>query len=842
MIYSIGSEIKSLIIILFIIFTLTQSSVFPQQLNDSLISVEFRGDAKVEVGSPFAGLEFHHSSPVPQRISFYYPVANSIDLSTDYWKRDTTFVSSFGLKINKGEFHEIGKEPFLLEMTPYYVSFTKKYTGYQIKVSYNFSRNQSAVIVTYVVTNTTNQTNTYEFETKNYLTLRTCHTYNFINKIRPEFIKDQSELFVDYDDIGAGNAQIFIANAGEKPDGYELSKETSAIHIDNRIIENPYIKYSYKKILAPKGEIIIVQIIGSTKKDEGKKVADYMLKNYKKEIRDYSNSILNKSINKEGIKLNDPIMDHSVLWAKAILAVNSHYIDGSFEPMPCPAEYNFFFTHDVLLTDLAAVNFDLQRVRNDLTFIINHADKNKVIPHAYYWKDSTYKTEYAGNDNWNNYWFTILSAKYLMHSADTSFLNKLYPYINKSIETALSTKGDDDLIWSNRPDWWDIGKKYGPREYMTILAVKTLRSYNFISSALNRNLDRLKYYEELAGRMEESLNKKLWADDVNYLMNFYSDGKRDEHYYMGSLLAAHYNLMNMQRIEKMVKTVQEKLLDKNIGVYTVWPMDFNKLLDYWNFSGNEAGDPYYYINGGVWSHANAWYALALSTLNRKSEAADFIKNTMTVKGIMNGPNGQPAMYEVRNGNSKDPKVYGTVDKPQFLWAAGWYLYDLYNIFLVKENDWNLQFDPFLNKNRKSADFAYVFNGYNVKVNVDQGRRNSPVVNYDGKYIPSLVLPQNLKRIKKINLNCIETNQPLLISTSSILNKANYNGKIMTLQLKAFEGHKNITVIHTSNIPKSVIIDGDKLASFDSVKKDNGFDITFGFVHKTNSIELIKIIF
>ena len=32
---------------------------------------------------------------------------------------------------------------------------------------------------------------------------------------------------------------------------------------------------------------------------------------------------------------------------------------------------------------------------------------------------------------------------------------------------------------------------------------------------------------------------------------------------------------------------------------------------------------------------------------------------------MAGPNGQPAMYEVRNGNDNDKTVYGTVDKPKF---------------------------------------------------------------------------------------------------------------------------------------------------------------------------------
>ena len=74
---------------------------------------------------------------------------------------------------------------------------------------------------------------------------------------------------------------------------------------------------------------------------------------------------------------------------------------------------------------------------------------------------------------------------------------------------------------------------------------------------------------------------------------------------------------------------------------------------------------------------------------KKDEAFGFIKNVMTLKGIMAGPNGQPAMYEVRNGNFNDPTVYGTVDKPQFLWAAGWYLYSLYHLFVVEENEWNI---------------------------------------------------------------------------------------------------------------------------------------------------------
>ena len=720
--------------------------------------------------------------------------------------------------------------------------FSKIFKDYSVKISYNFSRNQSAAIVTYELTNLDNHSNRFEFLTQYFLTLRTCHTYDYADKIKPGFNQDKSALFVEYENRGTGNARIFIANAGERAEKCELLNEPTGIQVDNRKVENPSIKYSFKKDLAPYGKMTIVQIIGSVKPGEEQKVSKYMAHNYEREIKDYSDYVLSKNKKENEIKLNNPVMDHSVYWAKAILAANTHYIDGAFEPMPCPAEYNFFFTHDVLLTDLANVNFDLKRVKDDLTFITNHADKNFVIPHAYYWKDSTFKTEYADADNWNNYWFIILSAKYLMHSSDTTFLNRIYPYLEKSLETGLKNKDKDDLIRSYRPDWWDIGRKYGPRAYMTILAVKTLRSFNYISAMLNRNLDHLKNNEELADKLDEGLNKKLWADDVNYLMNFYEDGKRDEHFYMGSLLAAHYGLIDSARTKKLIKTVDEKLLDKNVGVYTVWPMDFNKLLEFWNFNGNEAGDPYYYINGGVWPHANAWYALALSKLNRKQEAIDFVRRTMTVKGIMNGPNGQPAMYEVRNGNSKDKNVYGTVDKPQFLWAAGWYLYDLYNIFLLNENDWNLQLNPFLPKEQKSAVFNCAINNSNLKVCIDNLNSGNYSFLYGGKIFPSMVVPQSLTGIKKIELKNGAANQPHLLSTAAILDKAEYRNKELSLEVKAFTGHKNTTAIFAAAVPKSIIAGGEKITGFKSVRKDGGFNITFKFVHNTNSSELVKIFF
>ena len=246
-------------------------------------------------------------------------------------------------------------------------------------------------------------------------------------------------------------------------------------------------------------------------------------------------------------------------------------------------------------------------------------------------------------------------------------------------------------------------------------------------------------YESLSDRMQHQLNAELWDDSLKFLINYYEPGRKDEHYYIGSLLAAHYGLLDKERMDELVQTAGKKLLDKKVGIYNVFPMDFVKLGSYLKFAGNEAGDPFLYANGGIWPHGNAWYALALMADGKKDKAYSFIKNVMTIDGVMAGPNGQPAMYEVRNGNYNDPAVYGTVDKPQFLWAAGWYLYSLYHLFAVTENEWNIQLDPY-NPGKQPVTLDLYSDGRLAKVVITGNGKYIRNILYDGKELPTAVIP------------------------------------------------------------------------------------------------------
>jgi hypothetical protein len=804
---------------------------------------------QIEVGSPYIGIEIHKSFPLLNRISFYYPVANSIDISEDYWKRENFRIMSVGLKTGNSKKQLLRQQVYKVSQTPYSVTFSGKEDQSQIRISYEFCFTQPAMVITYEITNSSQTEQDYEVYTRIGAVLRTSHTYNVIDKAYSEYQESGSIIRINYPFTETGNSQVFFMNAGHKPSGYTTIEEPDQKYssldewwlnndeslpgqiINKENLNKPAAAFIYNKKLSPGTSIKIIQIIGSSLIPEGKEKTNYLAEHYQKEVNEYENYIL-KAADKKVINTGKEDLDFTSRWSKAVLSANAHYIKGQIVPMPAQAEYNFYFTHDALLTDLAAVNFDLKRVKNDLEFIISLADTDKTIPHAFYWKDTTYKTEFAGTENWNHFWFTLLCARYLRHSGDIQFLHKLYPYLEQSIRTALKNKGDDDLMWSFRPDWWDIGNNYGPRAYMTILAVRALREFNYVSAVLQKNLSQIKSYNKLAELMNSKLSETLWDDSLNYLISYYEDGTKDRHIYMGSLLAAHFNLLDNDKNHKLVKTAEANLLDEKLGIYTLYPMDLHLLISYMKFAGNEAGDPYHYANGGIWPHGNAWYALALMKSRMNEEAYRFIKTTMSMKGIINSPNGQPALYEYRISDKSDPSVYGKIDKPQFLWAGGWYLYTLYNLFGLRENEWNISFDPFIPEEMEAAELSVKIKGVDVTVDITGHGKDVSLIIYNGKEVPSVVIPDNIKDLVRVELNTGDVKTPYIKSANALLLSPVFIKESNTLEfdLESFEGNTIELQIISPAVKDNVFINGKSINSgITESKNDNIYELNLSHI-------------
>jgi hypothetical protein len=799
------------LMILFLFYACT-GRVDRKDIND--FSIQFSGDAKIEVGGPFVGAEFHHSYPVPQRISFFYPIANSIDMSTDYWFRDTTLAMEIGLKIGSNSRQNISWKPSEIELTPYHVKFQQD----NIQIAYQFSKNKPAMVVTFIVKNKGNKTELYELDTRLQNTLRTCHTYRWIYEDMTDYNFGTATAVTRYADEEIENVVVFVTNGAEKPVQFLPERNATT--------------FIYKQELSPGDEMKIVQIIGSSYADETSDMIEYLSANFQNEINLYEEYVTNKATKEYEFKTENPILNQSVSWAKAMLASLIHYVDGEFVPMPCPAEYNFYFTHDALVTDLAAVNFDLPRVKRDIEYLLDHATEDFIIPHAYYWKDGKYMTEYADSNNWNHFWFIQLAASYLRHSGDKDLLNRAYPYLENSLEYSLHSKEEDGLLYAYYLDGWDIGHNFGPRAFMTIMAVKGIQDFIYISTILDKNPAKLRDYGILAKHMETSLEEKLWNEESGFLMNFYENGDLDPHYYAGSLLAVHFGLLDDAKRKRLIETAGNKLVDPNIGVYTVYPPDFHLLGDYLKFKGNEVGPPYHYANGGVWNHCNAWYSLGLMAVDQRYEAAQFIRKNMTLDGIINSPNGQPAMYEYRCSDKNNPQVYGTIDKPNFLWAAGWYLYSLYHLYGIEENAWNISLKPYMPDDQESCTFDINLSGKKTELSI-QGQGDSfRKILKNGKEWASAVFMEKEEGVD-YRFFCGFPEYPYLESAHSVVSSCNYDYKTRTLnvRLKTFAGYRNDISIVSPFYPEAVTVEGGKSVTFQTEITDRIIRIKIGMIHE-----------
>lgn len=194
---------------------------------------------------------------------------------------------------------------------------------------------------------------------------------------------------------------------------------------------------------------------------------------------------------------------------------------------------------------------------------------------------------------------------------------------------------------------------------------------------------------------------------------------------------------------------------------------------------------------------------------------------MTLNGIIDGPNGQPAMYEVRYADKTNKNNYGKIDKPEFMWAAGWYLYSMYNLFALKENDWNITFDPYKPDNFKTIKFGLTVNGSKTLTRIQGDGEFINSIKYDGKEIPSAVIPTGLSGVKEILITKGKINTPYLNSINSESKEITFNKNNKSLSFKAtsFEGNNVTAEIISSTVPKQVTPSNIKM---NTVKKGDSY--------------------
>jgi len=807
-----------------------------------------RGYGQIEVGGPYAGAEFHGSRPLPTSIALFYPVANIIDLSADYWRRgEESFPMVLGVKLGDSPPLRLGNEPWPNTRSPHRVVFTSEREGIGYRIDYAFCLNEPAMVFTLTATNHRAEPIPLELYTHLVLSLRTSHTFARKDSALTWAEPDGSSLVALFPYTDTDSTSVFVLNVGEQ--AYLWSHDAGSLGVSDTGSSSWFSRdagspispslgegdrgpavaaFFYRRRLAPGDSLVIRQLIGSARSEAVASTMGRLKRKWAAEVSAYDSLLRSHASLGAEFVTGDSWVDSSARWATSLLAANAHYLDGEVVPMPCPVEYHFFFTHDLLLTDLGAVMVDPERVRRDLLYL-KKISTESLLAHAYYWKDGRYVTEWCEPDNWNHLWFVILSAAYLRHTLDSVTVAGLYPLMKRSLESILTQKRGDDLMYARRPDWWDIGQWEGPRAYITLLTIRAIGDFLFTSAMLRRNEPNLLELEATAAAMQSALRTRLWDEEAGYLFN-YNGQKLDRHYYMGSLLAAVYGLLDAERELRLVETAQKQLLDSRIGVRIVHPPDFHldSVRALYKFKGNEAGDPYFYANGGVWPHANAWFLMGLHRTGRAEDAWSLFRTLMTVEGISASPMGHPAMYEYRYADPASPR-YGMIDKPSFLWAGGFYLQTLLALLGVEEGSWNIAIGGARARGLDSVSFP-LFYGRQRRVRLNGSGIGLERFDAGGRVVPSRVVPTEISsgedgEIKEPHWTIEFGNvaRPQLEELSAILLSARLDedGTRLVLRLRSFGGHAARAAVRSPLSPESVLLDGQKVqgsSRFDAISR------------------------
>jgi len=756
---------------------------------------------QIEVGGPLAGVEFHGSRPLPARISLYAPVANSIDLSTDYWQRGNSRPVRFAIGVDAGPLRAIGNEPWEYCLSPHMVRFERKDADLRYTITYEFGVRDVATAVIVEIANEGTTPHSVEFSASFALVLRSCQTYDRILPTRERVDQQRGAVLAEFNDPRLARPALVIQNVMGSPSAISIDRQATWV---TDSLPTPASTFVYKFPLPPHGSHKVVHLLGSSPQKNAPDCVGRLAKGWEKETRDFARQVNAAQYSDAVFRSGDSWTDSAVSFSRGLLAANRHWLNGTVVPMPCPAEYNFFFTHDVLLTDLSAIMFDAGRVKRDLLYLCTLA-KNNELPHAYYWKDDGFKTEFCDTGNWNNLWIVLATAAYYRHTFDGQTAGRVHPLLTRALEKTLTLR-HGNVLHGSQPDWWDFGKAPGARAYLTILTIRALEEYVYLSSCLHKDLSRLPLYEQTVRQLRTGLIMELWDESASYLLNSTPAG-RDSHIYMGALLASVYDLLPGDKAARLVQTSRARLLDPAVGIRTVFPADFHTeaVKKFYGVKSNEAGDPFLYANGGIWYLGNAWYAWAVRSVGEIEGAFEFYRRTMTLDGILRSPRGQPALYEYRYADTT-AQEHGRVDKPSMMWSAGFCTGTAYRMSGIQDNVWNITVAGEAPQALQNVRAPLVYGGMKSLVRSGKGSMLTRLL-VDGKDIPSRILPRDAGSGKAIEVQMGPIRYPFLDSTNSVLESAHLDpqSRTMSIALSSYAGHPTTVKVFTPWLARSVSI-------------------------------------
>ena len=384
---------------------------------------------------------------------------------------------------------------------------------------------------------------------------------------------------------------------------------------------------------------------------------------------------------------------------------------------------------------------------------------------------SRYKDDYL--------WLVYATINYIDVTGDVSILKEVIPYVSgdvlsnyeyektiyfsytektdtlfkhciKALELSMSSLGSHGISLIGGGDWNDgmnrVGiKGKGESVWLGFFLYNIIDKFTQMIKEFNIDLDVLEYYE-FNKLLKTNLNKYAW--DGNYYLRAYFDngdklGSHENNECKIDLISQSFSIISgvipENRVDKVLDSVSENLVDEKTGIVKLLTPAFNKSLN----------NPGYIMNyhkgirenGGQYTHAVAWYIMALIKEGHYNEAYRYYQMINPINRSLNKE--QVLKYKV------EPYVIAAdiYSASSFLGHGGWTWYtgssgwfyntgvrdilgiqkhgDILNIVPSIPSDWDW--------------FKVVYKYMNTVYNIEVKRTGIEKIIFDGRVVKSVRL-------------------------------------------------------------------------------------------------------
>ncbi|MEM3074722.1 MAG: glycoside hydrolase 100 family protein [Candidatus Pacearchaeota archaeon] len=283
--------------------------------------------------------------------------------------------------------------------------------------------------------------------------------------------------------------------------------------------------------------------------------------------------------------------------------------------------YDMVFARDAIIISLGAslLGDKFKKTFEASLITLGKAQSNKgQIPNAVdNFSKRKHHTDYKSIDS--TLWYIIGHYIYKKRYNDNTLFNKEKVKIKKAINWLSYLDIGEDSMIEQLPttDWQDAF----PHKYGHTINTQALYYFVLKLSGQNFKAEKLKYY------VNKNYENRLWDNKKGFYLpwrwknhNKYQE-KGEWFDSLGNLLAIVFGLANKHQAEKILSYIKKKKIEEPYPIKAIFP-PIKKGTKEWHdyFLDSDAGKPYHYLNGGIWTFIGGFYILALIKLKKLKEA------------------------------------------------------------------------------------------------------------------------------------------------------------------------------------------------------------------------------